>query len=180
MKKLFLIAGHSLNDPGAVSTVKEADLTRELRGLIAGRLLKFNPEMVIIQDSDKDDLGKVITQIAGAIEPGDLLIDIHFNSFVNTKATGAEVLVKNEASEKQKKVAAGLASEIATTLGIFNRGAKTEKDAARPRIGILHGDGDRYLLEVCFISNPNDLKQYQKFKHILADGLTVEIEKLMK
>ena len=180
MKKLFLIAGHSLNDPGAVSTLTEAELTRELRGLIAGKLIKFNPEMIIVQDSDKDSLGKVLTQIAGAIEPGDLLIDIHFNAFPNPKATGAEVLVKNGASERQLKTAAGLSSVIASTLGLVNRGAKTEKDAARQRIGILHGDGDRYLLEICFISNPEDLKQYQKFKFILADALSLEIEKLMK
>ncbi len=180
MKKLFLIAGHNVNDPGAVSTVKEADLTVELRDLIIQSLLAHNSSMVIVKDSDKDSLAQVIARINGQISEADILIDIHFNSSGNPKATGAEVLVKTGSEADIVKNAVILSATIAKQLEIKDRGVKTEKDAARPRIGILHGAGDRYLLEICFISNPTDLQSYQKNKFVLANAIAEDIEGLLK
>jgi N-acetylmuramoyl-L-alanine amidase len=179
-RKIYLIAGHSNSDPGAVSTVKEADLTKELRNLVRFNLERFMPSLEIVTDNDSDSLSEVIKEVNRTITERDILIDIHFNSFTNQKATGAEVLVKNDSGAKITENAKKLALLISVTLGIANRGVKTEKDSARKKIGILHGSGDRYLIEVAFISNPEELIKYQINKHILASAITEEFEQWLK
>ena len=57
-------------------------------------------------------------------------------------------------------------------MGIANRGVKTEKQTARKGIGILNlKAGISVLVEVCFMSNPNDLRAYLKNKEAVACAL---------
>lgn len=182
MKRLFLIAGHHENDPGAIAKhpilgeIREADLTKELRNLLLISLKKFNPDKVIFIDNDIWTLNQTINWVKNNILPGDLMIDIHFNAFPEPGANGGEVLVKNGSSPLMINRAARFSKIISNTLGIRDRGAKTEAQSGRTRIGILHGLGDRFLLEIKFMSNQNDVNQYNKNKHLLVDALTREIE----
>jgi len=179
MKKIYLIAGHHNADPGAVSgTEKESDLTKELRGLIKSELTRLEPSVMVIIDEDAHNLSMVIQTINRTIEEDDVLIDIHFNASSNTSATGTEVLVKNDSLPIRVSAAKVLSEIISEVVRIKNRGVKTEKDSARGKIAILHGTGKRYLLEVCFLSNKDDMKKYHAEKLDLAKDLAIEILKL--
>ena len=172
--KIFLIAGHHNADPGAVnSTEKESDLTKELRGLIHDAIRELNPSVQIILDYDADTLPQVISKVNREIQDGDILIDVHFNSFSNGSATGAEVLVKNGSPNLVR--AAVYSKIIANTIGIKDRGAKTEAQSHRSKLPILHGNGSRYLFEVCFMSNSVDMEKYHSRKLELAKNLASEI-----
>ena len=53
-------------------------------------------------------------------------------------------------------------------LGIKNRGVISETASHRGRLGLMRENGTVSLLELCFISNPNDLKAYHAKKNVLA------------
>jgi N-acetylmuramoyl-L-alanine amidase len=186
MKRLFLIAGHHDKDPGAIARhlilgeIREADLTKELRDLLLISLKKFNPDKVIFIDNDIWTLNQTINWVKNHILPGDLMIDIHFNAFPEPGANGAETLVKNGSSQPILNRASRFSKVISDTLGIRDRGAKTEAQSGRTRIGILHGIGDRFLLEIKFMSNQVDVDRYNMNKHLLVDALTREIENQMQ
>lgn len=165
-EKLYPLAGHHNNDSGAVSNgVKEAELTKELRNLITCELAKLG-FLDFQTDNDNDTLGVVINKIAPTKD--DVVFDIHFNASTNAQATGTEVLVSNNASNKSKDLAKEVAQNTASILGIKNRGVKTESQSARGKLAILNLKGAACLLEVCFITNPDDLKAYQANKERLA------------
>ncbi|CAM2904901.1 N-acetylmuramoyl-L-alanine amidase [Flavobacterium frigoris] len=163
---VFPIAGHHNADPGAVyNSIKEADKTKELRNLVSKYLtLKAHKH---IMDND----AKTNRQLQSRIKPGSgsVLVDHHFNASLNPASTGVEVIVANTANANSKALAKELADGTARVLGIANRGVKTEKDTARGSIGILNlKAGIACLVEVCFLSNPNDMAKYELRKDELA------------
>lgn len=181
MKKIFVIAGHSDTDSGAVAThdylVKEADYTKKLKYLIVEYFKAFNDSVEVFVDDDKDNLQTVINKINKIIKADDLLIDLHFNAF-NGKATGTEVIVPGISSKLENSIATEICKQISDILEIPNRGVKPESQTARGRIGILKGVGNRILLEICFIDNPKDYRAYKKHEHMVAMLITNVIEKL--
>lgn len=163
---VFPIAGHHNADPGAVyNGVKEADKTREFRELVSKFLSAKNHAHIIDRDSETN------RQLQDRIKPGagSVLVDHHFNAVVNPAASGTEVIVANKASEASKALAKELAEGTSCILGIPNRGVKTEAQTARGRIGILNlNAGVAVLVEICFISNPQDMAKYELKKVELA------------
>lgn len=167
---LYISAGHHFNpngeDPGACANdVHEADLTADLRNLIALELCAQGASFILDKDSE------TLSQYIKRIKPGSgsVLCDIHFNASVNPNATGTEVLVKDSASITERKIAADLCRVLVETCGLVNRGVKTESQSHRGRLGILHTKaGISVLIEVCFISNLSDLQLYRKNKGMLA------------
>ena len=168
-KPLFLIAGHGGTDPGAIgNSYKEADLTLELRDLIASRL---ESKYTIYKDVKDHALSKVITWLKSIVTPSCLLVDIHFNAAITSKATGTEVIVPDVFSGFESKLATDLSINISKALGIKNRTVKKESQSARSRIAILNVSAENVLIEVCFISNKTDIESYQKNKEALADTI---------
>lgn len=163
---VFPSAGHSNADPGAVANgFKEAELTKELRNMVAERLKAANHRFI----ADKDDERN--RQYQGRIKPGNgsVLLDIHFNAGPPS-ATGTEVIVSNSANANSKAFAKELVDGASRILGIRNRGVKGERGSQHSRIGILHlGAGIAALAEVCFITNEQDIAAYQVNKERLAD-----------
>lgn len=179
--KIFLIAGHHTNDPGAVSfhenlgnKVTEASLTIELRKLVLGYLKQHN-DFEVILDDDKDTLNEVIAKINKQVSKNDIVVDLHFNAF-NTKATGTEVLIPTVNSNIEKELGLGICARLADIMEIPNRGIKTEAQSGRKRIAILHGVGHRVLPEICFKDNSRDMSAYQINKHLVAQAIALEIE----
>lgn len=168
-KALFLIAGHGGSDPGAVGNgYKEADLTLELRDLIASKL---EDKYTIYKDVKEHSLNSVITWLKSIVTPSCLLVDIHFNAAATKAATGTEILVPDAFSSFESKLATDLAVNISKVLGIKNRAVKKESQSARSRIAILNVPAENVLIEVCFISNKSDIESYQKNKEVLADTI---------
>jgi N-acetylmuramoyl-L-alanine amidase len=163
---IYPIAGHSNNDPGAVSNnVTEASKTQELRNLIAAFLKQKGHKHIVDNDAETN------RQLQNRIRPGNgsVLVDHHFNASTNALATGCEVIIANNSNSHSKIIAKELAEGTAKILGITNRGVKTESQTHRGKIGIVNiGAGIACLVEVCFLSNKNDMASYELHKEALA------------
>lgn len=163
---IFLSAGHHNADPGAIGNgYKEADLTKELRDLIVKEIKRIGGQ--VITDDDKETLAQYI----GRIKPGSgsVLCELHFNSVADPKATGVECLHADAGSADSKRLSAEISNTISQSLGIKDRGAKSESQSHRGRLAILRTPaGIACLPEICFISNPDDVRKYQEKKTQLA------------
>lgn len=170
--KVYPSAGHHNADPGAVANgYREADLTKEFRNLLSEEFKKHNHDHIMDYDWETN------RQHQNRIKPGSgsVLLDIHFNAFHKPTATGTEVFVAHNANQNSIDFATELAETTSRILGIHNRGVKKEGASQHSRIGILHTKaGIAALLEICFITNPDDMKAYQEGKLCLA----VEIAKI--
>lgn len=172
MNTVYVIAGHSLKDPGASSgQFVEANLTRALREMICNFLIAADvPHKV---DDDSHSLAEVVKSIRSSID--DVILDIHFNAATQQPgkplATGVEVIVPERPSAKEKSVASALAALTSNLLGIRNRGVKTPAQTARGRLAIMQPAGTNLLLEVAFLTNPDDMKRYNDNMVALAEGI---------
>lgn len=174
MRKLFLIAGHGGKDSGAVSgSYIERDLAIELRFLINNELRRLN--VIPTMDANENYLALTLSWLRGKLNEKDVIIDIHWNASSNPSASGTEIIIPNVSSEYEKSFAAVLASTIAS-IGFKNRGVKPESDTARKKLAIMRPAAENILIEVCFISNTQDMLLYQKSKQILAKKLAYIIK----
>ena len=167
-KTIFLCAGHHNNDSGAIGIdgVKESDLTKELRDLIASELGDG-----VWLDSDGDHLSQVVMKIVSLSKEEDIVCDLHFNAYDSPSACGCEVIVANKARDVECELAQKLVDKISEVLGIKNRGVKTESDSHRGQLAMMRPKGINVLIEVCFITNENDLKSYLANKDKLASSI---------
>lgn len=98
----------------------------------------------------------------------DIAIDIHFNASENPAATGIEAL----AYSSNEKLCQDLCEAIAKVTGITLRGDKGYKDSHsghHSKLGFCEAGG--IVLEICFISNPSDMKKYVENKLAVAEAL---------
>ena len=165
-RKIIISAGHGGTDPGASANgYVERELTIELRNLIIAelKLLKINP----LVDDDKNALAQTLAWLRGKFSGKDILFDIHWNAADNPEAKGTEVIVPDVASQFEKDLGRSLV-KIFTDLGFRDRGVKPEALTARKKLGWMRPAAENVLLEVCFITNPTDMKLYQANKTTIA------------
>lgn len=174
MRNIFISAGHSNKrgrDVGAVSSLGiEGELTVEFRDLLVKELKKLgiNP----IYDKNDSILVESLRFFKNKTSKDSIVIDIHWNS-ATPKATGTEVLIPNNYTNFEKKLAQDIVDLISTTLNIRSRGVKTEADSHHGRLGWMKLTGENILIEVCFLSNKNDMDSYQKNKEELAKRIAI-------
>ena len=162
-----------VRNAGLKETIKNF-FNREYKYIDAVKDISFNIEKgEIIGYIGPNGAGKstTIKILSGILTPssGSVLVDHHFNASSNPNATGTEVIVSNNANANSKALAKELAEGTACILGIANRGVKTEAQTARGRIGILNlNAGIACLVEIAFLSNPNDMVKYELKKDELA------------
>jgi N-acetylmuramoyl-L-alanine amidase len=162
-KTLFVSAGHSYSDSGAVGNGHtEADIVLKLRDAICDEL-----EGRVSYDRDGErgqnlPLRKAI-QMASS---HDVSIELHCNAFYNPAATGVETLSAHE----NMPLGAALCEAISDTLGIANRGAKSEGSGQHSRLGFV-STGGGIIVELFFISNPSDVAAYYRSKGALAQAI---------
>jgi N-acetylmuramoyl-L-alanine amidase len=187
MRKLFISAGHSSKkgksingkpiDNGAVGNgYIEGELTVELRDLLC-KYLKLLGVKPIVDDNDSI-LSQTINTFRNLTNSNSVLIDLHWNSF-NSKSTGVETLIPENPTDFERSLAEKISKTIGSTLGIplrGKKGVKLESESQHKRLGWMRLAGENILIEVCFISNPNDMASYQKNKEILAQRLAVVIK----
>ncbi len=173
---IYCTSGHTLigpnKDPGASGNgYTEAALTKELRDKVREIL---NAKGIVVQsDNDNESLVQVIARLNP--NESDTCLDLHWNASDNPAAGGVETFIPERHTVNEKSAAHELSKNIATILGIKTRGGaagagvKTESESARKRLGILAQEkGINLLLEVCFITNPTEMKTYQIKKDAVA------------
>lgn len=181
--KVYLIAGHHLRDPGAVTNhpelgrVTETDLCMDQRDMVYHYLLAHN-KVEVVKDNDNFSLSQVIASINKTVDPCDLIVDLHFNAF-NKNATGTEVIIQEPRTKIISVLAPNICERLSDIMSIPNRGVKGQSETARGRIAILQGIGHRMLIETCFMDNDNDLSSYWKNKHLVNESIAYEIEKML-
>lgn len=178
---IFISAGHNPHgikpDPGAVGNgFHEANLTVEFRNLVTAMLRAKGLE--VITDKDDERLGTYLQRIKTG--NGSVVLEFHFDAAGTSTATGTTVLIGNDADRLDKAFAKELVEACATTLSIKNRGIKSESESHRGSLGLMREQGTVALLEICFISNKEDVFQYQKNKMSLAYKIAEIVERYEK
>lgn len=179
----FISAGHNPKgykvDPGAVGNGKrEADLTVEFRNLVTASLKSKG--YTAITDNDDEPLATYLKRIQSG--NGSVVLEFHFDASANATATGTTALIGGDADKNDKAFAKELVDVTALTLNIKNRGVISETESHRGRLGLMREQGIVSLLELCFISNVNDLKAYDANKTVLAGkiaDLIIKYDKLI-
>lgn len=96
----------------------------------------------------------------------NVFVSIHFNSFDQPQANGAEVFA---VSPKGRQIAGKVLTEI-IKLGFFNRGVKSGS-----HLYVVNAtNAPAILIEPCFVSSPKDMELYdaEKMACAIVAGLT--------
>lgn len=160
MKHVVITSGHSNTDPGAVNgTLKEAHIVTDFRNIVAFYLERAKIPFTT-DGTGSENLP--LSQAVKLITPGSIAVEFHCNSFTNPAATGVETL----SGPDHKPLGRKLCDAVAETLRIPNRGAKAENAGQHSRLAFVRAGG--IILELFFISNPNDVQAYLDRKWLAA------------
>ena len=158
--KLCIDPGHGMSnrksgvyDPGACSgPFSEADIVLQW-----GLTLKYLCDqagipafMTRTNDKDSDPVGS--RDDRAEAQDCTHFISLHCNAG-ESRATGTETYYRDAAD---KNFASVVQKATMETLGLKDRGLKTEHDSQHSRLAIFDFDGAACLLELGFISNKND------------------------
>lgn len=151
-KTLFISAGHSDRDPGAVAHGQtEAAIVLEFRDLLADYLA----ERVIFDRDGNPGENLPLRDAVGAARSHDLAVEFHCNAAGSPAATGVETL----SAGHHYTLGNALCQSIADALGIANRGAKGEASGQHSRLAYI-SQGGGILVELFFLTNKHDLAKY--------------------
>lgn len=179
---IYICAGHASDkghnyDSGAVGkyqgkTITEAQLTEDLRDSIVTYINGYNATATdkVNLRTDKDDWNLSDTIKNANTTEKDIVFDIHFNS-ATPKATGVEVFYPTEHTQLEKMYANLVLNKICSVTGLLNRGIKTEDKCRHKRLGIMRPKGINLLVEICFITNENDMAIYFKHYNSIVEGI---------
>lgn len=180
---VFISAGHNTQgnkekgtkaDPGAVANdVHEATLTAEFRDLVVSELLER--KVKVITDKDDERLADYLKRIQTG--SGSVVLEFHFDAAASSTATGTTALTRNNPSKENKDFAKELVDTTSSILEIKNRGVLSEKDSHRGSLSIMRKQGIVAILELGFLTNPNDIEKYHAYKYILAIKIADIVEK---
>ena len=152
---MFISAGHSESDPGAVAFGRrEADIVVEMRNIVSFYLQhdKIPHEL--------DGFGTVNLPLSTVVKRSRnhaISVEFHCNAGP-LSATGVEVLC----APKDIDVAGRICEAISSTLGIRNRGVKPENVGQHKRLAFVQAGG--MIVELFFITNRKDLAAWDARK----------------
>ena len=170
-RTVYLSAGHSNvpgRDRGAAGNgyIEGVEAVR-IRNQVAKNLRQIY-NMTSVVDPDDSILSQTIAWFKNKTTKDCLVIDIHFNSATPT-ATGTETFVPDDASLTELQLAYCLSHSAHDRMKIPKRGnfktwkgVKPESESQHKKLGFMRLTGENALIEVCFISNPNDMKAYER------------------
>lgn len=169
---ILISAGHSNSDPGAVNSkvrnpkgdiYREADIVTDMRNMVALYLNRAGVEFT------QDGLGKTNLPLSTAgklARKAELAVEFHCNAFSDPKAKGVEAL----ASEKHKDISQKLCKAVNKHMHIPLRGSndgwKSEGSGQHSKLYFVQQGG--IILELFFISNPEELAQWEQVKWLVA------------
>jgi N-acetylmuramoyl-L-alanine amidase len=160
---MFISAGHSTTDPGAVAFGRtEADIVEDFRNILSKCLSDLKISHVVDGRSDEN------VPLKNAIKEArrhKISIEFHCNASANPSATGVEILC----APKDNALADKMCKAIAAGLSITNRGVKAANSGQHHRLGFVDAGG--MIVELFFLSNRNDLAAYDQRKWQIARAL---------
>lgn len=174
-KRVIISTGHGgLNDrlPGAVGNgYKEHDVVVELMHLVGEQLKTLGVAYTLMDESVAVTANQNVNNIVAnhkalGLDSETLDISLHLNA---GGGTGTEVLYNDV---DMLPVAKEFSKEIASLLGLRDRGAKLRTD-----LGFLRGLKGDILIEVIFIDSKTDVQVYQAKKKEVAKLLAMLITK---
>ena len=162
-KTLFVSAGHDHRDPGAVGNGHtEADIVLAFRDAVCEELdakgIKYQRDG---QRGENLPLRKAV-QLASQ---HDVAVEFHCNA-ATPSATGTETLSKPH----DYPFGEAICEAISDTMRIANRGARPEDYGPHSRLAFVSSGGG-VIVELFFISNPNDIAAYYTHKRALAQAV---------
>ncbi|MDF0605301.1 N-acetylmuramoyl-L-alanine amidase [Neisseriaceae bacterium TC5R-5] len=164
--RIFISAGHSNDDPGAVANGQtEAAIVADFRNMVAFYLREVGHEVVT------DGVGTVNQTLSQALKhiPGsDLAVEFHCNAAGSQTAKGVESI----SLPPLKGLSQRLSAAIASVLGSPLRGDKgwiDQKQSARGSLAFVNAGG--VIVELFFLSNPQELAVYQAKKWLVAKAV---------
>lgn len=170
----FLSAGHHLKDSGAVAHGKQENLEMiKFRDIVVNYCKSFG--VTVIVDDDKETLSEYLLRIKTG--SGSVVLEFHLDSAANATATGSTGVVGDDADRLDMAFAKELVDTTSLILGIKNRGVIKEAQTHRKKLGLMREQGIVALLEVCFISNPNDMAAYEANKYTLGSAIAKIVKK---
>ena len=191
---IFLLRGHGNGDPGACANgYTEENLAQVIVDRVV-ELLKGKDVKVFTNSKTQNNY--VTNCLIGHTFNYKFGYTIHLNS-ASLSATGTEIFVP--INEQYVSTETKMCKEIANTLGIAVRGVKSRdynSEAIHLRIEKDESKGTDYykeirqswqnglshsIIELCFISNSNDVKQLlnnkEKVCKVIANNILVYLEK---
>lgn len=187
---LFLFEGHGEGDPGACSNGRQEHTEAKRLNDKVIEYLK-STGLNIHRNNGKNNFNNCL--LVGNTYKYKFGFTTHLNS-ASATATGIEALVQSK--ESYLSVEQNIINRIAATTGLANRGMKS-KDYVSDRVEArVNGKVGSYatdwykelrdaraqgiclsILEICFISNSNDMKLFDKYFNDIAFIIADEIAK---
>lgn len=165
--KIYLNAGHDrLLDSGAVNEamgLRECDLAYELAQNVKGYLERNG---VAVLFGQQDNLYAVCGEANDA--EADAFVSLHFNAF-NKRAAGTETLISHTA--ESLLLGHAIQSNIKAVLNLPDRGLKERSGLFVLRNTVMPA----VVVEVCFIDNDYDIRQYQSRADAVARAIATGI-----
>lgn len=159
-KTVFLSAGHSDTDPGAIAHGRrEADIAVEFRNMVSFYLSRAG----VAHHLDGAGTANLpLKEAARMASKHDIALEFHCNALSNPAIGGTETL----SSQGDMLFGSTIAKAVADGLGIKNRGAKPENSGQHSRLAFVQAGG--IIVELFFLTNPNDLAAYDARKWLAA------------
>ena len=168
---------------GLISKKDEYEIAMDVTLKLKELLEKDGYTVVLTKDNVETPLSSIERAEVGNRENANLMIRIHCDSFSNSNAKGASMLVPKqrgyitkEISEKSIEYGKNIIEEYTKKTGLNNRGLQYRSDLT----GFNWSKIPVVLLELGFISNPEEDKFLSSEENIntIAEGIKNGIEKI--
>lgn len=169
--KVFLSAGHSDTDSGAVNGIyREEELCTWFRNAVAYYCRQAGLEVIT---DGSGQLNKPLNQAVKLIKGTDLAIEFHLNAHSNKTAKGIEALAATKHKRISQLLCKAVHSETGFPLRGSNGGWKPENAGQHSRLAFVSNGG--IILELFFISNDAELKFFLANYWIIAKAVAEAI-----
>lgn len=161
---IFISAGHSNTDPGAVNgTQTEANVVRDMRNMVAHYLR----EAKVNFRTDGTGLTNLPLKEAGRMAAtADIAVEFHCNSFHNPTAQGVEALAGVKDKELSRELCSAVSKHMNNTIRGGDGGWKDQGSGQHSRLFFVQKGG--IILELFFLSNPKELARWEEVKWLVA------------
>jgi N-acetylmuramoyl-L-alanine amidase len=160
MKSIFLSAGHSDTDPGAVAYGRrEADVVREFRNIVSFYLMRAGVPHELDGSATQN---LPLREAVARARRHPIAVEFHCNAAASPSASGVETL----SAPSDMLLGGRICVAIADGLAIRNRGAKPENAGQHHRLAFVQAGG--IIVETFFLTSPVDVAAYDARKWLAA------------